>query len=175
MPHLDGLTGLGVDLNPPHLGDWPYRLGQFIINFGGIELLSYQYLDSLEDTRAAFDKNLDRFLSPRIDRILELIDASTKFSDADKADFKSLWGAAKELAIWRNRIVHNPVLPTWKPGSGSSPDRDPPDVMGIPDMKQLKGGGGVSDSLSMEAMIKMVEGSFDLAQRLHAAVRKVQS
>jgi hypothetical protein len=172
VSHLEGLTKLGVDLNPPHLGDWPYRIGQFILNFGAIEWLSYQYLNALEDARAEFDKNLDRLLFARIDRVLELVGASPKFSDADKAEVRSLWGEAKELARWRNRIAHNPVLPTWKPGSDSH--RDPPDLIGIPDMKQLKSGGGISDSLSIEAMSKLVGESFDLAHRLHAAVRKLE-
>ena len=70
MAFLEGLSNLGADLNPPHFGDWPFRIGQFMINFGGIEMLSYKYLSILESSRTDFNKNLKHLLSPRIDRIL---------------------------------------------------------------------------------------------------------
>jgi len=170
MSHLKSLTNLGVELNPCHLGEWPLKIGSYMLNFGGIELISFQYLDALEVTRQDFHKNLDRRLSARIGRILQLVDAS-KISDADKAEVKSLWLEAKKLSHWRNRIAHNPVLPTWKPGSDS--DRDPPDLIGVPEMKQLKRS-NVTDSISIEGMAKLIDASADLAQRLHAAIKRLQ-
>jgi hypothetical protein len=165
MRSLDGLANMGLVLNPPFQGDWPFRVGQYMLNFAAIELFSYQHLLLLEPSRADFDKNLDRLLSHRIDRLVTLVNRSGTLSDSLKKEVKSLWSEARELAIWRNRIAHNPMLPTWKPGSDS--DKDPPDLLGIPDIKQLKAS-DVSDSISIEGLAKLVDASANLGQRLHA-------
>ena len=68
MPHLEGLTNLGAALNLPYMGDWPHRIGQFVIKFGAIEWLTYQFLNTLEATRSEYEKNLDRLFSARIER-----------------------------------------------------------------------------------------------------------
>jgi hypothetical protein len=81
-----------------------------------------------------------------------------------------LWEYAQEFAKVRNRIAHNPVLPTWKPGS--NPDTDPPDVLGIPDFKQFKEG-STSDSVPMELMDKMIDESASLAQKLHESMSRL--
>ena len=39
MVHLRGLAGLGVVNNPPYLGEWPQKIGMYMLNFGGIELI----------------------------------------------------------------------------------------------------------------------------------------
>jgi hypothetical protein len=145
MAHLRGLSDLGVLVNSKHLGEWPQKLGLYMLNFAGIELISYQYLNELEPTRASFEENLTRLLGARIDRILELT-AAASITETEKAEVRDAWLEAKELAVWRNRIAHNPVLPTWKPDSDS--DRDPPDLFGIPDMRQIKGS-NIADSISL--------------------------
>lgn len=169
MGHLHRLSNLGVELNPAHMGDWPWKIGQFILNFGAIELMSYQYLNSLEETRDEFNRNLDRLLGPRIDRILELI-VDSKLLLSEKSEIQALWLEAKELSPWRNRIAHNPVLPTWKT---SDPSRDPPDLIGIPDMHQLKGS-DESNSISRALMDKLIAASADLGRRIHAASVKLK-
>jgi hypothetical protein len=170
MAHLKGLTNLGVELNPPHLGDWPRTIGSYMMNFAAIELISFHYLDKLEETRADFDKNLNRMLSERIDRILQLITGSSKVHKSDKDNFELLWRECRELSKWRNRIAHNPVLPTWKPESNTN--LDPPDLIGIPDMRQLQSG-DISNSISLQGMQKLVLASADLGKRLHEAAQKL--
>lgn len=171
MSALDGLASMGVVLNPPYVGDWPQKVGQYMLNFGAIEMFSYQHLILLEPTRADFNRNLDRLLSQRIERISQLLDASKTIDESTKAYLRSLWADAKDLAAWRNRIAHNPVLPTWKPGSDS--EKNPPDLLGVPDMKQMKTS-NVSDSISLEGMNKLVNASAELGQRLHAASEKLR-
>ena len=142
-----------------------------MINFGGIEMLSYKYLSNLESSRTDFNKNLKHLLSPRIDRILRLVTASSQIATDDKTEITQLWGEVKELSICGNRIAHNPVLPTWKPGSNR--DRDQPDLIGVPDMSQMRNS-DESDSISIDGMVRLVEASFDLAQRLLAASAKLR-
>jgi len=141
-----------------------------MMNFAAIELISFHYLDKLELTRADFDKNLSCMLSKRIDRILELITASLKISRSDKDQFDLLWQESRDLSKWRNRIAHNPVVPTWKPESNVN--LDPPDLIGVPDMRQLQSG-NISDSISLEGMQRLVQASADLGQRLHEAAQKL--
>ena len=166
MSHLRALANMGVDLNPAHLGEWPLKVGQYILNCGVIELLSYQHLNALEDTREAFNKNVDRSLSQRITRILTLAQQSSAISQTHKAELEALWSEARELSDLRNRIAHNPVLPTWKPSS--DPKTQPPDLMGIPDMKQIKDG-DVSDSISLDGLKRLIDATASLGRRLHSA------
>jgi hypothetical protein len=172
MAHLRGLAKLGVEVSPPYMGDWPLKIGQYMLNFGAIEYISYQYLNSLEVSRTDFNKNLDRLLSQRIDRILSLLAAVARLSPSEKSEINDLWMHAKELSQWRNRIAHNPVLPTWYPGSDS--DRDPPDLIGIPDMKQLKTS-DASNSLSMPLLDKLIGASHDVAAALHTLSVKISN
>jgi len=149
MEDLNGLTEMEIVLNPPYMGEWPFLVGQYMLNFGAIELLSFQYLNFLEANRVDFNKNLDQLLGTRINRIVDLINQSQQISAPDKDEIISVWQDAKKLAKWRNRIAHNPVLPTWKPGSDS--EHSPPDLLGIPDMRQLKSS-NVSDAISPQGM-----------------------
>lgn len=155
---------MDVALNPQYLGAWATKIGCFILNFGGIELLSYQQLLLLEATHEDFLENLDRLLSKRIDRVINLLSKTSLLPEAERQEAIALWEEAREFAKWRNRIAHNPVLPTWKPGS--SAETDPPDVLGIPDFKQFKEG-STSNSISLELMNRMIDDSAALAQRIH--------
>ena len=62
MAHLRSLSSLGVLVNSKHLGEWPQKLGLYMLNFAGIELISYQYLSELEATRPSFEENLTKLL-----------------------------------------------------------------------------------------------------------------
>lgn len=172
MTQARALKQMEVVLNAPYLGVWAEKIGRFILNFGGIELLSYQHLALLEETHEAFVRNLDRSFSKRVDRILTLANASTKLNDKERTKVRDLWEYAQEFAKIRNRIAHNPVLPTWKPGS--NPDTDSPDVLGIPDFKQFKEG-SKSDSVSIELMDKMIDEAALLAQNLHDSMSRLRS
>lgn len=163
MEHLDGLANLTAEENPKYLGEWPHWIGSFVLNCASIELISYKYLDYLELTRKDFDKNIGKPLSKRIDRIVELISASNLVSNESKEELADLWDEVRDCSKWRNRVAHNPLLPTWKPGSDSK--NSPPDVLGIPDMKQVKGS-NTSNSISLENLKKLVDLSSDLAKRL---------
>ena len=172
MGHIKGLTELGVETNPEYMGGWLERLGGFILNFANIELITYQYLNVLEATEEEFIKNVDSFLSTRIDRVTDLINQSTDLTDPVKSEMIELWSRVKELSKWRNRIAHNPILPTWKPGSDS--ENSPPDVLGIPDMKQMKNS-RISDSISTEAMDALISDTYNLAHRLHTLMKKARN
>jgi len=74
-----------------------------------------------------------------------------------------------DLSQWRNRIAHNPVLLAWKV---SDPAKDPPDVIGISDVKQLKQG-NVTNSISMDGLGKLIDATAHAAQQLNVAVKRI--
>lgn len=167
MTHLKGLSKLQAEINPRYLGAWTTKIGAYMLNFTGIELISYKYLNALEVTREDFDRNLKKLLPARIDRIVELVQRSEAFDEVNRQLICRLWERVKELAKWRNRIAHNPVLPTWKPGSNSQ--TDPPDLIGIPDMRQLKGR-NVSDSISLDGINKLINETLTIAKELNNTI-----
>jgi hypothetical protein len=149
------------------MGKWPETIGRFITNFGGIELMTYHYLNALEPTKNDFDKNLGNTLSRRITRVLELIEVSTTLSPENKTEMTFLWREVLNLAPLRNKIAHNPVLPHWEPGSDS--ENAPPDSIGVPDMQEMKE--GVIAYIPFEGMERLVNDSCDIAQKLHRAAK----
>lgn len=172
MTPARGLRDMGVVLNAPYLGAWADKIGRFILNFGGIELLSYQQLLLLEASHEDFVANLDRLLGRRIDRIVHLLETTDRLCVDERPPAVELWEEAREFSKWRNRIAHNPVLPTWKPGSNA--ETDPPDVLGIPDFRQFKDG-SKSNSIPIELMERMIDDSAELAQRLHVLSVRLRS
>ena len=169
MAHLRSLTNLDVAVNPQFLGLWPEKVGRYMLNFATIELISYQYLNSLELTREDFNKNLDKLLSKRIKRIKTLVKQSSKLPQPLKDEIETLWSEVSDLSQWRNRIAHNAVVFAWKQ---SNPAKDPADLMGIPDMKQLKKG-NVTDAISMDGLNKLMDATAALAHSLHVAAKKI--
>jgi hypothetical protein len=162
MSHVRGITNLGLDRNKSYMLEWCQLIGRYMLNFANVELISYKYLDSLEKTEEAFLKNTDQLLSQRISRIEELVNAS---DNPNKAEIVDLWEQIRELAKWRNRIAHNPVLPTWK--QGSDPENSPPDILGIPDMKQISKESKISDSISLKGIGLLNDETVRVAEKLH--------
>lgn len=162
MGHVKGITNLGVDKNPEYMEPWLRAIGSCMLNFGAIELMSYKYLDYLEETEIDFLQNINKLLSPRISRIEDLVQQKEIKNRDEVID---LWGKVRELAKWRNRIAHNPVLPTWKPGSDSG--NSPPDLLGIPDMKQINKKSRITDSISLRRLNKLNDAIAEIAEKLH--------
>jgi len=171
MSELRGLENMGSVLNAPYLGAWPSRIGAFIINFGSIELITYQQLKLLEASHDDFLKNLDRLFGRRVDRLVTLMPSAAKLRGDDVASAIQLWERARDLSHWRNRIAHNPVLPTWKPGSDAN--QTPPDVLGIPDFQQIREG-SQSDTISLELIDKLIDDAARLGQELISVSGKIR-
>lgn len=171
MTTLPGIKNLGVDVNSSHLGRWPEAIGKFILNFAGIELQSYVQLLLLEPSRSSFNRHLDLLLSKRITRLQALLSSTPTLDDASRKHARMLWEEVRTLSVWRNKVAHNPVLPTWKPGSDA--DRDPPDIMGIPDFRQYKLG-PAGDSIPLGLLDRMVDDSCALGLRVHELTRKLR-
>ena len=91
----------------PDMHIWSQCIGGLIINFGIIEFQTFRWMQVLVDDSESV-KCQDKFLGKRIDRVIKLIKSSSMPSDI-KEQSKDLWLEAKDLAISRNRIAHNPI------------------------------------------------------------------
>jgi hypothetical protein len=160
--HADSLLRMGFVSDADYLGPWAEKIGQFILNFGGIELVTHKYLLLLEANDAAFEVSLERLLQQRIDQILELLDEATHLPRAGRELAIRDWGEIKKMCVWRNHIAHNPVLPYW--GWDQNPAVDPPEGITMPDLRELKQGGGVH--VTLETLSQLVEVSANLSRRL---------
>lgn len=171
MSHRHSLATMGFVADAPYLYAWAEKIGQFIVNFGGIEILTYQYLAYLERTQEAFDQNFDRALVERIHRIVKLLPSCEDLSADQRARAARLWEKVLRMTKWRNRIAHNPVLPEWS--AHKNREVDPPDRIGLPDVRKLKEGGD-GDFISVENLSDMVVVSADLSRELHAVIVGIQ-
>jgi len=160
--HTDRLLRMGFTADAACLLPWAEKIGQFIINFGGIELVTHKYLALLEATDAAFGASVERVLQSRIDRVLELLAEAKYLPEARRELAIRDWGEVKKMCLWRNHIAHNPVLPYWE--LGKNPSTDPPEGITMPDVRQMRTGGGVHVSLAR--LTELVDVSANLSRRL---------
>jgi hypothetical protein len=72
MGHIPAITNSGIDKNKEYMKPWMTAIGLYMYNFGIIEIISYKFLDYLEETEEDFLKNVKKLLSPRIKRITKL-------------------------------------------------------------------------------------------------------
>jgi hypothetical protein len=169
MGHIAAITNSRIDKNKEYMKPWMTAIGLYMYNFGIIELISYKFLDYLEETEEDFLKNVEKFLSPRIKRITKLA-KQKKIKNND--DVVSIWNEVKELSTWRNRIAHNPAVPVWKVGSDS--ENSPPDFIGIPDIRQLSKNSKISDTISFEELNRLSDTTVMIAERLDTLLERVK-
>ena len=160
--YAENLLRMGHVGDASYLGPWAEKIGQFILNFGGIELVTHKYLRLLEKDDAAFEADLGRLLQSRIDRILELLDEAPDLPQTGRDLAIRDWLEIKEVCLWRNHIAHNPVLPFW--GWDKNPSTDTPEGITMPDLRELRNGGGVH--VTLELLSQLVEISANLSRRL---------
>lgn len=169
VAHLKGISNLGVVKNPEYAEPWLRAIGSYMLNFGSIELLSYKYLDYLESTEEEFLVNTNKLLGARISRIEALIKLTNL---QQKEEVLEVWSVVRKLSKWRNRIAHNPVLPTWKPGSDR--ENSTPDVLGVSDMKQISKENKTTDSISLKGLGMLNDETVKIAEKLNELCESIK-
>jgi hypothetical protein len=159
------LPSMGATSNPDVMGEWPESVGKFILNFAGLELLSYHYLDALEPTDSKYRLNLRKKLNARIDRIVALLSKSGIQPDL-RVELENAWREVQRHLKWRNRIAHNPAITIWLKGQK---DGNPPDGIGIVDARDIKLGHPI-ERITFEGLNDLVNRSARLAGRLQAGL-----
>lgn len=123
---------------------WSDSIGGLILNLGGIELDSFRWIQHLSTDKIVSDLAIDMTLSKRLQIIRELIERSD-FSPESRKRAVELWSEVGKISETRNTIAHNPIV--FGPGQDGKP------VMGIPNVKNMKGSGPFTITLVNVAKI----------------------
>lgn len=111
MKDFNGKIFEGFELNPMETDQYAVGIGKFIVNFGAIELLTYQIIDELQQGRAKI--NFDQTLGQRLNLIKNLTTAHRKSHNLESqlaGEIIKTINRIRELAKLRNDIAHNPVI-----------------------------------------------------------------
>ena len=161
--YVEMLSRMGHASNDEALAPWAERIGRLVLNFGGIELLTYKYLALIEPDRGRLERCFELLLVPRIDRIIQLLAANEALPDAERQIANRDWGEVKKMTQWRNHIAHNPVVPFW--GTHQDPSREPPEGIVMPDVRDLPTG-RMGVEVTLELLDELVAVSAILSRRL---------
>jgi hypothetical protein len=146
---------------------WLRAIGKLIVNFGGIEAQTYLWLVQLHETVPLPTSDNKLLFAPRVARILELAkthpETTPRFQSVSDA-----WSVATDLARFRNRIAHNPIMFGW-----FGKEEGAPDFMTVLDVK-LGGSPGHDDpSISLRQINDKINETASAAQKLVALYREL--
>ena len=119
-------------IDHPSTDPWAKAIGQLIVNFGAIEIISLGWIDNLSTDQIVHDMASDMPLSRRIQLITHLIDRS-KAPRKTKNQAKAKWKEISEVSQIRNSVAHNPIVFGWN----SEDESGIPDFLAIPNMKSV--------------------------------------
>ena len=142
---------------------WLAPLGRLAVDFGALELETYQWIDLVSEGMKA-DWALGRRFKERVDRILELLPESIR--DLELASqARTIWKEALDTAKRRNQIFHSPLVF----GYFTAEQNGTPDVIAIPDIRQLR-----NSSLSTMQFVTLND-ICSLVDRIVAGVTELQA
>lgn len=119
-------------VDTPHVKEWLEPIGKLVLNFSAIEIQSYLWLGDALTEQHLFPAAVDWPFKRRVERILSVIDAQVT-DPAVAEQCKAAWSTALEAAMFRNSILHNPIVFGWV----SKSEEGPPDFIGVPDVGHL--------------------------------------
>jgi hypothetical protein len=131
---------------------WSDSIGGLILNFGTIEFSSFRWIQHFATDPLVGDLSMDMTLAKRLRVILELIERSALSTESRKRAI-GLWSEVGKMSEMRNTIAHNPIV------FGVGADKQP--VMGIPNVKNMKGSGPFK--VSLLHVSKIIEAAHRLA------------
>jgi hypothetical protein len=111
-------------------------VGGFVINFGAIEVESYEWIRRLSKNGKELEVAMDRNFGPRVRIIRQLLGQAT-IRESLQLDAKKVWDEAAQLAEFRNVIAHNPIVFVW---AGRQAEGEP-DAVEVLDYKSAEGEG----------------------------------
>ena len=108
-------------------------MGKFILNFGGLELISLMWIEELGRDDLLLDLGADMPLSKRLDLVRVLVKRSRLEKDLER-EVLDTWAAVERLAKIRNDLAHGPIIFGWheREHSGS------PDFVGSLNVRKLR-------------------------------------
>jgi len=151
----------GYELNPKHTDPWITAIGKFMVNFGGIEWVTFLWIDRLTDDRVLKDLTLEMPLARRIEVIRRLL-GSRELTKKLLNEARSVWGKAEKLAHFRNDIAHSPIIFGWH---GPEENR-PPDFIGSLNFRKANKP-EATPLVEFKALNRAIDDAAAIAQKLH--------
>ena len=122
---------LKYSIDPKHTESWLAPIGKLVVNFGALELETFQWIDTLSN-RTRTDRAINQMFKPRVLTILGL---SANVPDKKlRKEIEKVWQEALRIAEFRNVILHNPIVF----GHSSANEDGPPDIIVIPNIKAVR-------------------------------------
>lgn len=125
----------GNVVDHPATMDLAFNVGKVILNFGQIEMLLIELAEIVSRDPESYQKALSLQFRDRVALVRNLTEASHLPQELRQQLLTELT-RVEELAKLRNDLAHNPCILVWKDGSDRS---GPPDAIGIPLMRTLRG------------------------------------
>jgi len=107
----------GFELNPKHTRPWVTAIGEFMVNFGGVELTTFLWIDRLSDDLVLKELTLEMPLARRIAVIRRLLE-SRELAKKLLNEARSAWGKVEKLASFGTIS-----LTTQSSSAGTAPKR----------------------------------------------------
>ena len=124
----------GFDFNNPKTNDLLFAVGKLIMNFGAVEFLTYRLIDQLGEDTTEHDAALDQFFMKRF-KLIEDLARRQGMPEEILSNIETARGPVQELAAFRNKIAHNPIVQSWK----GKDTEGKPGSFGVIDIKSQKG------------------------------------
>ena len=159
----------GFDFNNPKANDLVFAVGKLIMNFGAVEFLTYRLIDQLGEDTTDHDAALERLFMNRF-RLIEDLARQQSMPDEILSDIETVRGTVKEMAAFRNKIAHNPIVQTWK----EKDIRSKPGSFGVIDIKSQKGKDRpIVDIVSLKKINLGIDAVVELATNLESILDSV--
>jgi hypothetical protein len=163
-----GLSGFIV--NPKCGEKLSLQIGMFLVNFGAIEMLSYEWLRKTLPNQKAFSMFIGQSFNDRVNKIIKLIKA-IPLDFQFKNNILAAWKTAKDIAKVRNAIAHNPIVFVWS----NRDEAGEPDIIGIPVLRSASGDQfKIVPVIDINRLHDTVDDLADLAKKLHVLFLEVQ-
>jgi hypothetical protein len=146
-----------IAINHPETEKMTKAIGSLIVNFGYIEYEMYLWLACLQDSLVGLE---DAGLFGN--RVRRLLDDLSAIDHALREQATNRWNKARDIAIFRNRIAHNPIMFGW---SGTD-QVGPPDFLAVIDTKIGLSTTGADPRVTLQEINDFVDGDAALGQEL---------
>ena len=114
---------IGSTLNHKKSEEFCFAIGKVLLNFSAIELWTFNVYEEVLGGRA-YKKLRGLSFSQRCDAIMK--DCKRSISQGNFDTLAEVIDESKQLAKFRNKIAHNPVVLAWKKGK---PAHGEPDIL----------------------------------------------
>ena len=134
-----------------------------MVNFGGVELTTFLWIDRLSDDLVLKELTLEMPLARRIAVIRRLLE-SRELAKKLLSEARNAWGKVEKLAQLRNDVAHYTIVFGWH----GAEEKRPPDFIGSLKFRKVRTGlDKATPLLEFQALNRGIDEAAAIAQKLH--------